>query len=321
MLFYLIFLIPFNGLCKELDTLPRYFHLEYRLGDCAESLDFMRFHLQQSKTYSKAKSKSKHAVKYKVSSSLRFDHNNKGISDLHRFYIDLECLKSMKLDSVLSLLFAKKIARKLTKKIKGMSPQDSINLSFIINNSDGFNLTIVNKNITVASWEPFSYNNKIRPNINGLKFTFEDSLPSKYFLHNRTLNCSESYEFMKNCIDESTKTFKNHTPNDIFERVRVSAEIANERVSSRGQAFFNSFDYAEFYIDINCLKNEPIEKVLTLFLTQESVIQVLEKVERLKHTEYVLHLSIDIKYIAGFGIRIEQGKISSMSWPTGWSMY
>ena len=95
---------------------------------------------------------------------------------------------------------------------------------------------------------------------------------------------------MENLIDESTKTFKNHTPNDIFERVRISAEIANERLSSRCQAFLNTFDYAEFYIDLNCLQKEPIEKILTLFLTQESVKKVLEKVERLKNTDYVLHL-------------------------------
>lgn len=317
----LTFLIPFNGLSQETDTLPSYFHLEHRLGDCAESLDFMRLHLNRSKSFIKLKSNSKHSVTYKLKNSLKFDQNKKGISDLHKFYIDLTCLKSMRYDSVLNLFVIKKVSNRLTNKIKRMDPKDTLSLLFDLNNSNGFILHIVNKNIVEASWNPSSNSSQTQLNIQEPIFLLEDSLPSKYYLNNRVLNCFESYEFMKNCIDKNTKILTNFTPNDNFERVRVSVEILNERKNYRANNYVNKFDYAEFYFDLACLQNEHIEKVLSLFLKQENVKQVFEKIERLKYTDYVLILLIDVKFIATFGIRIEHGKISSISWPAGWEMY
>jgi hypothetical protein len=245
---------------------------------------------------------------------LKFDENRFGITDLDRFYIDISCFSSCGICEVLNIFATPDLERELLSISYKAKKKDTLIFHFKLENTDGFLLKILNKEIIESSW----YSNTRRDgktNLNRSIYRYDhDTLPSRYILHNRVVDCDESYKFMQNVIFKIQEAFKTPFPNDNFEKTNVEISILNDKTSYKTNDSNQTTQYVEFFIDLECLKNEPLARVLLLFLTEEQTSHTISKIESLKDTEYTLVLKINVKYLDSFSIRVERGKISAIGW-------
>lgn len=297
------------------DTLEYYFFLENRLGDCQKSLNFMRFHIEPAKRCKIITNVSPNRCIYKIENKYRYEQNHKRLQDLHRFYIDPSCLKTSGLDSYFSIFTSKKLSRKFNKILSNTKVNDTITINNNIDDANGFIITIVNKSIININWLPILNFQKEALHNTHIHIYGHDTLPDSYNLHNRVLDCESSYKFMKSVIKKRPDDVKTPYPGDKYERTKVVVDIIAERDTFRTTETPSSNKYVDFYIDVDCLKQEQTEKVLALFLDENQVNKILKKVTQLNNTDYTLVLRITVGYLNQLSIQIENGRVVSLGWP------
>lgn len=143
----------------------------------------------------------------------------------------------------------------------------------------------------------------------GILIDNASELPSKYYLHNRTINCIQALEFMKNLIvpdSINTKLFYNR---DKFYRLgNIMMSIKGERNARKIE------DLHLFYIDLECLKGSDIRSVFGLMCTsnQAKIIMTELESERGLNGRYIFECIIN--NLNCFTLNVNQGKIENMSW-------
>lgn len=310
------FLIILSGRSQgTTDTLEHYFFLENRLGDCQMSLNFMRFHIEPAKRYKKITNVFPNKWIYQIENKYRYEQNHNRLADLHRFYIDPYCLKTMGLDSYLSIFLSKKLIRKFYKILSNTKVNDTLTINNNIDGKNGFIITIVNKSIIEIRWSPLMNFQNEESNNTPIRIYGHDTLPASYYLHNRASDCEAAYKFMKSVIKKRPDDVKTPYPSDKYERTKVIVDIIAERDTFLTTENPSSNKYVDFYIDNDCLKQEQTEYVLALFLDENQVRKILKKVRQLNNTDYTLVLRITVSYLNQLSIQIENGRVVSLGWP------
>lgn len=295
------------------DTLHYYFFLENRLFNYQESYEFMKFHIKPCSKFKQIKSDKSNKLIFSINSSYRYEQNVGKLCDLHRFYIDISCIKMLNPEGYLSIFATPKLSKKFSKIINTMSVTDTIELHNTIDNSAEFLVSIVNKKIISVKWKN---SNGIVDRMPDKPRNYEiDTLPTSYLLHNRVLDCDAAYKYMQRVLRKRSEEVITLHPNDKWEKTKIFLDILAERSDWLSGLSPSSNKYIEFYIDVDCLKLEPPERVLNLFLTSEQTQIILDKVDRLKDTEYASILLVRFNYLGELSMRFEHGKITGIGWP------
>jgi len=300
------------------DTLRQKFFLENRSENCDHAYSFMKYHIIPDNKPVKIKALEKEIKAiFRFDLTFRYEPNTRKNQDISRFYIDPVCLQNISLDSFLLFLTTPINIKKLEKMIRCLKSSDVVVFDIHLENTSGIKFFIRNQRVYKFERNQIQYT----PILDTIPWSSTkqkhmdclypyDTLPYELYLQNRALNCKQALDFMKSVIVKDSNPENFASFNGVLETGNVKLDILYE------DNFKNKKKHIrDFYYDLECLKKFPPEIVLSLFMAEKNVNEIMERILYHKNDNgYRYNLNVNHKNLYPFSLAIENGKITRIGW-------